>query len=348
MEEKRRKVRKVRVTNVDYTTSLDPSPNKKPLKINTIVVAAVILLVVLINAHYIYKHAIKGRDKSPQKELDVRVFGKFKEPEEEITPESAFLSAGDEARAELLARNFLTSKSAEDASYFIHDSEDGGELFSQYFQPTPEVTELRKISSYQYRDGSRSAFFLVYAAGNRKEIHAYALPRKPFKIDWKSYYLLSEQTLYDYVETLPKEEVEVIGYLSTQSYYTPDFPEHKYVSYQLSDFSGETKVYIYTEPGSDQRTEIAEAIALSPLKSQGQKIIRVSLKLKGMKKEPVPTAEIIEVLATDWVAPIQRSIEGGSQVVPVGEDSESPGNEAEEQLEEESEPEETQDTGSEE
>lgn len=292
----RKRVQKKRLSGAKLIIN-DFSWKEAKIAITLLALTAIIILVGIA----MFKGKISSKSVSEEKVVADVTRYLAKEDTTEI--KSYVLRPGDITGARNVLDSFLSAKNVEEASIWVRNKKP---LFNSLFTPFPKIYNITTNKALEYKDGSRSVLYFLGSAEGGKEIHLYAEPEKDFKVDWNSLYLCGSVAFSDFVSQKDSKIQDVYCYINVDTYYTSLYPEREYQSLELMDYTGESLLFGYVKRDTYMDDKLANAMLESDLRIHNKISIRALLTLKYNHDAIRPTAEIIDVLATDWVEPLKH------------------------------------------
>ncbi len=291
----RRKIQKKRLTGSKVTIKDFHWKDVRP------VISLLIFCAILITALIAYKFQRNKTEQENLRDYKAQNIEKsrsvIKKEPVEIT--SYILMEGDVKGAANISDQFLMSKSAAEAKVWVGED---SELFRRIYKETPRVISKKCTTALEYKDGSRLVVYHLDYKGGASEIQLFAEPEKPFKVDWRSYFMCGSIPFREYVETIPSKIHDTFCYLLMDYYYSSKFPEEEYQSVLLRDYDGRSRISGYVKRDTYMDGDLASALLASDLKLNGKKAIRVHLTIELGKNMTRPAVNILDVNAVDWIS----------------------------------------------
>jgi hypothetical protein len=229
-------------------------------------------------------------------------------PEESIGEEKAYLlehAAALSREAETMLNQYVTATSPEAVLPLVRDAARVKDRLKALWQPMGGLSESLPVETLISGNEVRPALILQGTKGDYSSFEiTFVRENGQLKIDWEASHGIGEAQLSELraSKTVVKgAKVRVV--VQPGGFYTPEFPESDYRSYQLLDAAGKEFVWAFVRRSSRPATSLEAEFNESSVLLEKTAAIPATLRISGPLREGVNLFEITEMLHKGWVSP---------------------------------------------
>jgi hypothetical protein len=229
-------------------------------------------------------------------------------PQESFGEENAYFlehSSTLTREAEALLDQYAAATSPDEVLPLVRDATRIKERLKALWRPMGSLSKTLPIESLISDSEVRPALVLKGTKGDFTRFEMIFVREKGhLKIDWEASHGIGEAQLSELrssktVVTAAKVRVVV----QPGSFYTPEFPESDYRSYQLLDAAGKEFVWAFVRRSSPTADLLEGEFNESSVLLEKTAAISATLRISGPLREGVNLFEITEMLHKGWVSP---------------------------------------------
>lgn len=127
------------------------------------------------------------------------------------------------------------------------------------------------------------------------------------KVFWEFFAEVGETTWDEFLETRPKESVEMRVWVYPGNEYFSPYNQKDWQSYVLHDYGEKRKIFAFADRGASEDWHISDAIAKEPVQFKRHAAVMAHVSMTYMTKVPDSdgvkhiVVEIKDVLSTSWL-----------------------------------------------
>ncbi|RYD67013.1 MAG: hypothetical protein EOP83_03705 [Verrucomicrobiaceae bacterium] len=207
--------------------------------------------------------------------------------------------------AEALLNQYAVAKSPEQVLPLVRDSSRVKARLTALWHPMGGLEKSQSIEAGLVDDEVRPALVLKGRKADFAPFGIYFVRESGhLKIDWEASEGIGDAQLSELraSKTVVKG-VKVRVTMKPGDFYTPEFPESDYRSYQLIAANGEEFVWAFVRKSSSTADLLEAELNESSVLLQKEKAVEATLRISGPLRENVNIFEITEMLHKGWISP---------------------------------------------
>ncbi|MEK7953535.1 hypothetical protein [Luteolibacter soli] len=206
--------------------------------------------------------------------------------------------------AETLLKKYAAATSPEAVLPLVRDAARVKERLMALWQPMGELSKDLVETSISDSEVRPALILRGKTAGFANFEMAFVREGGQLKIDWEATEGIGDAQLSELrkSKTVVKgAKVRVVA--QPGNFYTPEFPEADYRSYQLLDAAGEEFVWAFVRRSSTTANSLEAELNESSVLLEKTRSVPATLRISGPLREGVNLFEITEMLHKGWVSP---------------------------------------------
>jgi hypothetical protein len=229
-------------------------------------------------------------------------------PQDSFGEEKAYLlehTAALTREAETLLSQYVTARSPEAVLPLVRDAPRVKERLKALWQPMDGLSEGLPVEALISDNEVRPALILRGAKRDFSHFEViFVRENGHLKIDWEASHGIGEAQLSE----LRKSKTVVTGakvrvVVQPGGFYTPEFPESDYRSYQLVGAGGDEFVWAFVRRSTRTANLLEAEFNENSVLLEKTAAIPATLRISGPLREGVNLFEITEMLHKGWVSP---------------------------------------------
>jgi hypothetical protein len=209
--------------------------------------------------------------------------------------------------AEKLLEVYVTAASVEQALPLVRNAEQVKERMTRLWQPWgagPMLAAGEKIEGYVTEESGLPGISLKGRKGDFSRFEMiFVREGERLKLDWEASYGIGEVQIAELQAGAPAEGRVVRGNIGPAEFYTLEFPESDFQSFQLEDASGDHFIWVFARLGSTVAKTLEREFNEGSVLLEKSGRIRASVRLTGSGGGSGKCYEITEMLHKGWVTP---------------------------------------------
>lgn len=250
-------------------------------------------------------HAGKGKPTNSESEP-----GYVFEREQQLDREQEYflVHSGDLIEeAENLLELYVKAESVDQALPMVRNAERVKERMTRLWQPWgagPMLAAGEEMEGFVTEETEPPGICLKGRKGDFSRFEMiFVREGERLKLDWEASYGIGEVQIAELQEGAPAEGRVVRGDIQPAEFYTQDFPESDFRSFQLADAAGDHFIWAFARLGSAVATSLASEFNQGSVLLEKSGQIRASVRLSGSGGRSGKCYEITEMLHKGWVTP---------------------------------------------